>query len=342
MKTQILNGINLFNGILLGLTILTKHTIGFIFSFAFFIYLLISTSKGNKIKTILRTFLPELFVGILFIIYLLCTNSFANFWDLCISGLFSFSNKNLSYSGEIIIIFFILLATFPLIFSYKKTKNKIDLLYFTFMISSFFLTFPLANSFHIIISFIMIFIMATRSIPIFFKDITLTKASKVSMYVATLTIITYFIVTLFYHDYAAYFFSNNYDSNKSYGDLAVYSGCYFNNNYFQDSTNRILKYIEYKESQGYNVYIISSDAAIYYIPLQLNHNKLDLVLNGNLGHANAQTIIDELEKIENPLILKSPLGEFNWQEPQEIEDYVIENYKYNNEKYETFRVFVKK
>ena len=103
-------------GIVLGLAILSKHTIGGLFIIPSIIYYF-----KNKDK-LLKRFLGLLTVGIIFIIYLLISNSFNEFIDLCILGLFDFSSKN----GQIKNVYFytgIIMFIISLIITIKNRKD---------------------------------------------------------------------------------------------------------------------------------------------------------------------------------------------------------------------------
>jgi hypothetical protein len=123
-------------------------------------------------------------------------------------------------------------------------------------------------------------------------------------------------------------------------EFSIYNGSSTITNTTIEKIKKIHDYIASKQSAGYTVYILSSDAGLYEIPYNEWNKDIDLLLNGNLGYNGTTRIINELSQIEKPLFLKRTLGVTNWQESKEIEEFVTQNYKHT-ENIEKFRVFEK-
>lgn len=104
-------------GILLGLLILTKHSVGLCI-------LLCGFLCSFKKESILKRSLGVGGVLLVFLLYLVVTHSFASFFDLCILGLFDFQ-KNNALSSPILIfsIVFIFLFLFILFSNIRKMKK---------------------------------------------------------------------------------------------------------------------------------------------------------------------------------------------------------------------------
>lgn len=122
-------------GIILGCLILTKQTVGI----CVLIGSLLCASDKDKIKKrILGCGIPI----ILFIIYLLITNSYRQFLDLCVFGLLDFSKNSQGFNGYTVVTTLLLLFNLYVI---VKEKNKIA--YYPLFFAS--ITIPICDLFHL-------------------------------------------------------------------------------------------------------------------------------------------------------------------------------------------------
>ena len=124
-------------GILLGLLILTKHTIGLPVLF----FSLISTFSWKRIaKRIDGVMVPCL----LFLIVLVCTNSFFEFWNLCILGLFDFGSQNHSgWNG--FFVFALLGLLFVFLNLYREPRERAGY----YALGSFAFCIPIFDFYHV-------------------------------------------------------------------------------------------------------------------------------------------------------------------------------------------------
>ena len=120
-------------GFFLGLTLLTKYTVGIFLLFPSIIYYF-----KNK-KKILKRFVGLTIPCIIFFIYLLITHSLYSFLDLCVFGLFDFASKNtvihIVYFPLSLILFFV--SLFVLTRNRKKILNWYVVFSFFIMIPNF-------------------------------------------------------------------------------------------------------------------------------------------------------------------------------------------------------------
>jgi len=108
-------------GFIIGLSILTKHTVGVFFLLPSFFYYYKEWKKIGK--RIIGIMIPCM----IFLIYLLVTKSFSQFLDLCVFGLFDFGSKNHGkFSLFFVLLFFLCIGYF--IFSFIK-ERKISTVY---------------------------------------------------------------------------------------------------------------------------------------------------------------------------------------------------------------------
>ncbi len=332
------NRYRIFQGILLGLAVLTKHTIGAYFSIAFYIYLLITSEKKQKIKSIIPSIISEIIIGIFFVIYLLLNHNFISFFNYCIGGAFDFAKENSFISSDMLPIAFLLVFEAPLLFNYIKNKSKKDLLFFNFCIASILYTFPIANPYHVLCTFFVMSIPTMYSMQVFFSDVKYTPKVVFSIDLAYAIIISTFLICTCTYSYSIVF----YHPYKMSDEYNVYDYCRFVNKYMEGYLRAYDLLKDQKEKEGYNVYILSPEASFYGIPKHQNNGDLDLLLNGNLGYNGTSRVIEQLSKIEKPYFLKNKHAKLCFQESEEIEQFIVNNYKYTYEIYNDMRVFISK
>ena len=124
-------------GFLIGLSIITKHTIG--------LFLIIPSILFyyKDLKKLLKRGIGILIPIIIFLLYLFITKSFMQFIDLCILGLFDFAYKNKVIPNMIYILLFVIGIIYFIIILWKE-KNIYDWYYFF----TFLFVFPLFDDYH--------------------------------------------------------------------------------------------------------------------------------------------------------------------------------------------------
>ena len=156
---------NFLLGLLAGCAIITKHTVGTFIAIVSIFYKLLFINKADLkkyFKIVVIRVLGVIIPACTFYIYLLINNALYDFYDYCILGVKTFSNK-ISYfdifnsSNWIIIIFAILvpitiIAQIILFFKKDRFENNKQLIIFSFALASFIGIYPIANTGHFIIS----------------------------------------------------------------------------------------------------------------------------------------------------------------------------------------------
>ena len=104
--------------------------------------------------------------------------------------------------------------------------------------------------------------------------------------------------------------------------------------YMKNRIDTIGEFIEKKETEGKKVYILDCAAPIYKIPLEIYDKNYDMFNKGNFGSKGEEGIIQDIEQKENAIFLIT-MYDKNWQNPNEVTDYVVKNYK----KIETVSIF---
>ena len=288
-----------FIGFVLGLFIMSKQTVGVFMCLPSLYYL--KSDYKKVLKRIIGCFVP----CIIFLIYLICTNSFYNFFDLCLFGLFDFGKSNSNFNIMFVISLILLFLNCYLICKDKKN------IYNYYLLSFFSILIPLFDLYHLelyIISFLIIYLMDKNISIRFIKP-------KLFIYGILFGIVVFTIGFRF--DEIIYFPSgiNHFEVravNKKYLD-------------YTESINN--KYNYYKEL-GNEVIFLSADA--YYFRL-INDDKIsyiDLINSGNWGYNGSEKLLKYVMNSKNSVIFldNKEIGT-NKQTDQNVLKYVIENGK---------------
>ena len=217
-------------GVILGCLILTKQTVGI----CVLIGSLLCASDKNKIrKRILGCSIPI----IIFIIYLLTTNSYRQFLDLCVFGLLDFSENSQGFNGYTVVTILLLLFNLYVI---VKEKNKIA--YYPLFFAS--ITIPICDLFHLSAYLI---VLSNIIVPKIKKDYINYK-----MFFVFLLVIDSILM-----------FSENYSGKKSVypNDLNNFNYRYISRDNY-DFTKKILKWMDKRDKE-----IVLLDANAYYFKL---------------------------------------------------------------------------
>ena len=238
-------------GFLIGLCIITKHTIG--------VFLIIPSIifYYKDIKKLLKRLGGLLIPCFIFLIYLLITKSFYNFLNLCVFGLFDFAKSNTYSSSIFLIITFILLMVY---FIYILKNNKNISYYYLFL--TFLFVMPLFEIFHL--SYFLI-----SCLYVFIDRIKIDKTYKK------------FTCILFVFIICVWTFIMNVVYNYKYIN--------FNNYPFRYSSERMLdnyNYVSsiYKKYDNVVLFLIGSDNYFNKITRDLDITYFDLTNYGNYGY----------------------------------------------------------
>ena len=248
-------------GIILGLLFITKHTIGIVF----ILLSLLSTFNFKKItKRLIYLFIPIL----LFIIYLLITNSLYDCINLSILGLFDFGKSNNSIS-PIFLIISILLLIYNIYLFKKNPKDK----YNYYLLSSFSFIIPIINMDHAMF-LVGIFLI------IILDRIKIKKKYNNKLLITSSVLLVFLMILNFYSSFSYYSDNLNNSFDKFHTRFISKDDDLF--------VSRILD--EYKSYD--NSYMISMDSMIYDIESNHKITYYDVPLYGNFGYNG----IDNLKK----------------------------------------------
>lgn len=323
-------------GILAGICICSKQTTGTLVAIVLVGYNLLNVSNFKEFKLFIKksiyrvigVFIPLLMLSI----YFTWNHLWNDFVDYCILGISTFSNSipysNLLTNSNILIkilsiivpMFLISMIGNILVNKYKRKEIDSQLLTIvSYAIAEMVVVFPISDDIHFLIGAFpamigIIYGMSTLSkklknekVKIFIKEYL--KAFNI-LAVAILGMVS--IVSLY-----------NY---------AIQAGQYNTLNHFdyiiqsQNQIDSIKNVEEYIQKQDKNVYILDAAAAIYTIPINQYTKNYDMFLIGNLGRDGEEGIIEDLQEEENYIVLiKNEQYSRNWQNPEKVRKYIIEN-----------------
>ena len=289
---------NVIIGLFIGLVLLSKHTIG--------ICILVCSliSYRNK-KVLINKLIGFLFVCFIFLIYLLLSNSFFQFINFTILGLFDFSNKNNNYISIGCLIWFLLFAY--IIYNIFRDKNNKNYYY---ALGSLSFSIPIFDYFHLCYIVLIIFLCKLISIKDLNKN--MYNLSKLFCFLVciSISILSYL-----------YFLNFVFLDIPKYESMLVPKG--------EKTLIRRLN-SEFKKEKD-NIII-----AVTYAPIlnTSNNRKIDYfnVINyGNLGYDGTNMMINKIKNMHNKTFILNDNLIYNKSEIDQTNDdivkYIVDNTK---------------
>lgn len=330
--------IDIILGILSGLAICTKQSIGITLSIVVVGYKLLFVENKNQFKEYIKIAITRtvgIFIPIFILfIYLIVTNSICDFIDYAILGISTFSNK-ISYlellnSNKIIIkvlsiivpITIIINALYIIFLAILKKKNtnlNNILTLFAYSLSIIIVMYPISDEIHFLIGSLITIISLIYLIYIVLSKLyNKINLNKKKFIYKTITII---ISILLFSVITTVSINNLYKYINLNKNTTIEHFKYINiPEYLQKRINEIDEYILEQEYKGNTVYILDAEAAVYMIPINKYNKNYDMFLKGNLGINGEEKIIEKIKnKKENEIILiKNSKLSVNWQTPKNI------------------------
>ena len=338
---------DLILGILAGICIMLKQSIGAIVTIALLGYnLLLVRSKEEFIQYLKSTGIKILGVLIpvtLIFIYLAINGAVDDFWDYCIAGIKTFTNK-IPYSRlldneklYIKILSIVAPITFMGTFLYSVFKrNKTFLIISSLSIASFSAAYPIADEVHFLIGILPTGIIICIILDFLIKAIVrgisklINKISSREKYINIW--LEYFFIFMVI-GITAWYGYKSIPNIKDYFANCKNDVKHFANVVITDYTYKKIQAMDYFiKSQDKPVYILDAEAALYQIPLDIYYKDYDMFLIGNIGSKGEEGQIEKLQKDTNKIvIIKSDGVSLNWQNPNKVREYIKQNmdYKYS-------------
>ena len=338
---------DLILGILAGICIMLKQSTGVIVTIALLGYnLLLVRSKEEFIQYLKSTCIKILGILIpvtLIFIYLAINGAVDDFWDYCIAGIKTFTNK-IPYSRlldneklYIKILSIVAPITFMGTFLYSVFKgNKTFLIISSLSIASFSAVYPIADEVHFLIGILPTGIIICVILDFLIKAIVrgisklINKISNREKYINIW--LEYFLIFMVI-GLTAWYGYKSIPNIKDYFANCKNDVKHFANIVITDYTYQKIQAMDYFiKSQDKPVYILDAEAALYQIPLDIYYKDYDMFLIGNIGSKGEEGQIEKLQKDTNKIvIIKSDGVSLNWQNPNKVREYIKQNmdYKYS-------------
>ena len=349
-------------GILAGLTVCTKQSIGAILAIIVVGYKIIFVQNKKEfieyLKTAFKRIIGILIPMILVFIYLIATNSLQDFINYAVLGISTFSNKipyaqlmnndkkEIQILSRIMPFILLAMAVLTIVLQNKKKKENIGnidnkiLTMLIYSLSTIIIMYPISDEIHFLIAgtitFIgLAYILYLLGITIYNK---INLQSKKKIYKITSLMISIiaiaFIAVRGIENITEYTKQEKNETIEHYKNIQI-------SEYLQERINEIDIFILEQEKENKKVYILDAEAAIYMIPIN-NYNKdYDMFLKGNIGKDGQEGQIQKIKQKEtNEIILIRKRNlQSNWQTPTEVVDYVRENLEFMGEVsiYEVYR-----
>lgn len=342
------NRYNFIIGILAGLAICTKQTVGaFVFIGTLITELIFVSNKENfkqYIKNAVVRTIGMLIPFIILLVYLIITGALKDFIGYAILGIKTFSNS-ISYKGliksedilirtlSIILPIFLMLILVAQILSAisKKRKTPIHILskieiMTVYSLVMLIVLYPISDKTHFLIAILPLLIEFLYVTFEILKKLCNKIKLKIMKHIILIgkTAIILAVVTLGIK--CTYVELNKYisDDNKNtklehYKNIIVPT-------YIINRINEINNLIIDAKKREIDVIILDAEATVINIPLNRYCKNYDMFLKGNIGKDGEQGIINDIEQSTNCVYLtKKDKKNLNWQTPKEVINYVEEN-----------------
>lgn len=323
-------------GLIAGIAVLFKQTTGLAVLLACVGYKIFKIRKKEEIKEFFKIAFTRLLGGLIpiigLIVYLLINGALEDFISYAVLGTTTFSNKILYknlFEQEIIswLALFLPITLIAMFISlFMKNTAKEVYIFFAYGIASSVVIYPISDKIHFciggLISFIaMIYLLFNYlySEDMFSK---LNKKIRVGMYgIFSFLLMFMLLINLFG---ALKRFDEQYIKVNKEKELTHFK--YIPENIgLKERIFEINEYIEEQKELGKDVYVLDAEAAIYMIPFDRYNKNYDMFLKGNLGKEGEQGIIKQIQKDTKDNIYLIKKDNRNWQTPNDVCNYVIEN-----------------
>lgn len=341
-------------GILAGLTVCTKQSIGAILAIIVVGYKIIFVQNKKEfieyLKTAFKRIIGILIPIILVLIYLIVTNSLQDFINYAVLGISTFSNKipyvqlmnndkkEIQILSRIMPFILLAMAVLTIVLQNKKKKENIGnidnkiLTMLIYSLSTIIIMYPISDEIHFLIAgtitFIgLAYILYLLGIAIYNK---INLQSKKKIYKITSLLISIILIAFIavrgIENITEYIKQEKNETIEHYKNIQI-------SEYLQERINEIDNFILEQEKENKKVYILDAESAIYMIPIN-NYNKdYDMFLKGNIGKDGQEGQIQKIKQKEtNEIILIRKRNlQSNWQTPTDVIDYVRENLEFTGE-----------
>ncbi|MCD8131784.1 MAG: glycosyltransferase family 39 protein [Lachnospiraceae bacterium] len=304
-------------GVAAGLAILSKQTYGVFVAGVSWLGCLYTSVCLKKTKKETGVLLAARTAGILipclcFLFYLLITGTFADFWDMAVAGISTFTSKY-SYLklaqegwgemaacvGAPILIFVSLIIG---VRRRKELYGQTLLVILLYGAGGLINLYPLANSYHFSTTLIPFLLLIPALLPA-----SLWQKRPVCLLGGTVVAAALcFLVVRIPYDVTS--------SNHLSTTLDQFEGVFVSTSMEEDILE-VTAYVQDQQEDGMTVYILDNRAASYFLPLHQYHKYYDMFLLGNLGTTPPEELLEEACQ-EDVIFLVPNSEKQEWQYPR--------------------------
>lgn len=305
---------NYLIGIIIGLFILTKQSVGICILISNIICLLIRKDYKKILKRLIGIILP---ISI-FIIFLLFSNSYKEFLNLCIYGLYDFGKDNRLNFNIVYILFFVFLII--LLYLIKKEPKNIIYWYVIGFLSIIIPLFDINHFCFFLIVFITFIVIPKIKLDNFNYDLV-TKV--------ILLLLTIFIIV------------NSIDNKSFYYPNKVN---HFEYKYTTKNHEKELNKITnlYDKYEDYNIVFLSRSSYLYKLVADKKINYLDLINRGNFGSNSTNKLYNMLKQQKNALFVVQITSFTKNDQTDTIALKFINKYCKKIDEFDDFKLYIRK
>ena len=333
-------------GILAGLVVCTKQSIGLIISIMAVFNPVFFISHKKHIKECFKIIGKRL-IGVcipifILVIYLCVNNAFYSFLDYSVNGIKTFSNvlpySNLITSGNIVSAILAILV--PIILAVcavacivgkirKKERNTLYILTL-YSIGSFTIAFPISDFVHFAYAIIPSIVLTTYGFKlalILFKKMSEKQFSHTLIFINIVSVLIILCGTLWIE----------LVNNEALGKISKYDyQKHFRYIEISDSISKSITAMnEYSKSKDKKVYILDQSSAVYMIPMDRYNKNFDMLCIGNFGSGGEEAVINQIKNEDALYLILKDEKYLSWQNPYKVRTYVLENMEF----VESFGIF---
>ena len=315
-------------GILAGLCICSKQTIGICITVVTLFYQILFIKDKESLRKFINTFINRVIglasvICVLFI-YFLVFNLWKDFIGYAIIGIKDFNNS-ISYFKLItkckwyIRVLSIVVPTYLignlvniLIKRFcRKELERTNVVLLTYSWAAFSIVFPISDEIHFLIGCIPSIIGITY---IVYNKLLNNKKRLIFIETASQVLTIYIVIIAIIGSINLTNCFNKIDKKNQINHFKLIP---------DSSYSRVKDVDEYIKRQDKEVYILDASAVLYTIPIDQYNKNYDMFNKGNLGEKGEEGIIEDLEKKKDIqiLILQDKYNR-NWQTPLKVIEYV--------------------
>lgn len=288
------------------LSVLSRQTSGGILLILGLIIVIRCADKKDRMRSVLGYLTGFGIVGSIFLIYLLATGSFVQFWDYCFFAMFMSEGNSGFQIASIPLLLIVALGIAADILDYRKTQNRNSIIHLLLGLTVVTITIPIVDRLHTMYS-VMWF--AVPIVAVFRK-----KYSK-KITANLFTIMDFGAVALglifVYLSFSGSIYADNIEELR-YVPLPGYIQAY------KDISDINKLY----EDKGYSVTVFSQDAALISVVGGRFEPPYDLFLKGNLGTTDPMTYPVAACSEPDSIILITDDYRDGWENPEGVYEYV--------------------